>query len=488
LIGDPGRLRQIIMNLVGNAIKFTGAGEIVIKVDCANTDGTCCKTGKDVDSKNEEICELLFSVHDTGIGLPVHKKDKLFHAFTQADSSTTREYGGTGLGLSISKKIVEMMNGKIWVESPSSQHLNHETQLEKTPSSSGNGNGTSRKKTKGPGSTFYFTAQFNIANEEINQFDFDDLVDLQKKRILVVDDNFTNRRILSEMLRNFDMITDEVENGEQALIRLEDACKSNKPYALIMIDSSMPTIDGFTLAENIKRSNFSGQTIMMLTASGQRGDAARCRELGISAYLTKPIGQSDLLDAIITIFNTPQNRHKKKITGKYENAECSSQLVTRHSLREKKTIQTKNTEHDDHILVVEDNKSNQMIVEHLLKKMGLKTVIVQNGKEAVDIFVKEKFDLIFMDIQMPIMDGYEATAEIRRLEEISGKHIPIIALTAHSMKGDKEKCIRAKMDDYLPKPIHIKELQLILDKWLIGLMNSEKKKLERIGEYVNINR
>jgi len=405
LSGDPVRLRQIVINLVGNAIKFTERGEVVVHVE--------------PESKTGDAIVLHYSVSDTGIGIPADNQQLIFEAFSQSDSSTTRKYGGTGLGLAISARLVRMMGGRIWVESE-----------------------------PGLGSTFHFTVPFEIPKELAATPVALEPVSLRGQCVLVVDDNATNRRILEEMLSNWHMKPTMAEGGLQALAFLERSRDTGSTYPLVLLDAKMPDMDGFTLAERIKQSpELAGATIMMLTSAGQRGDGARCRELGISAYLTKPIRQSDLLDAIITVL--------AKSPGKAEPVP----LVTRHSLRE-------NQRHLN-ILLAEDNAVNQTLAVRLLEKHGHTVVVTDNGREALAAFENSfpgEFDLLLMDVQMPEMDGFEVTAAIREREKTTLAHVPIMAMTANAMQGDREKCIRSGMDGYVAKPVQVEELLLEIER------------------------
>lgn len=389
LVGDPGRLRQIIVNLVGNAIKFTQQGEIVVRARC--------------ESRDDRELQLHFSIADTGIGIPAEKHALIFEAFAQADSSTTRQYGGTGLGLAISAKLAGFMGGRIWVES-----------------------------VPGTGSTFHFTAQFGIAERENPPAVQTLQTELLHLPVLLVDDNATNRRILADMTRGWGMQPTWVESGTAALERLKRAEAEGHGFKLAIIDSNMPGMNGFALAERIRAEpHLAGAMIMMLTSDGRHGDAARCRELGIAAYLTKPIRKSELLAAILAVLGqTPQ--------------ELSTNLVTRHSLREAFRSLS--------ILAAEDNPVNQKVVVRMLEKMGHRATIAKNGYEALSLLKSGTFDLVLMDVQMPEMDGLTATREIRKNERQTGSHIPIIAMTAHAMKGDKARCLEAGMDGYVTKP------------------------------------
>ncbi len=405
--GDSGRLRQIIINLAGNAIKFTDKGEVALKVQ--------------VEATHEHDRTLRFTVADSGVGIPKGKLQSIFDAFTQADTSTTRKYGGTGLGLTISTRLVEMMGGKIWVESE-----------------------------LGRGSQFHFTAQLGIADTKVIEVGAIAPPEiLRAVKVLVVDDNRTNRRILEGMLRRWEMKSSSAQDGEEALTKLSEAQEAGEPFALILMDMHMPKMDGFELIEKIRQSPHpSTATIMMLTSAGHRGDAARCQELGVAAYLLKPIRQSELREAIARVLGA---REQKGTTP----------LVTRYSLHDAREPVA-----SLRILLAEDNAVNQRLASRLLEKRGHSVVIAGNGREALAALEKESFDLVFMDLQMPVMDGFEATAAIRKKEGANGTHLPVVALTAHAMKGDREKCLAGGMDGYLSKPIRPLELDEILQRYL----------------------
>jgi signal transduction histidine kinase/DNA-binding response OmpR family regulator len=395
LLGDPGRIRQILINLVGNAVKFTEHGEIFVSVE--------------EQSQGPAGTFLRFAVKDTGVGIPADKQEKIFEPFSQADGSMARKYGGTGLGLTICVSLVEMMGGRIWVESQ-----------------------------PGQGSTFFFTVQLAIQSTPSAHsapLDREQLRDLQA---LIVDGNCTNRRVLQEMLNLWGMKPTAVEGGRAALQALETAKSTGHPFSLVLFDGEMPEIDGFALAEQIRRApDLVVATIMMCTSAGQLGDGARCRELGISAYLPKPIRQSELFDSICQVL---QKESPKK----------NPVLVTRHTLREDKNR--------SRVLLAEDNAVNQALAVRLLEKRGYAVSVVGNGRAAIAALEKERFDVVLMDVQMPEMDGFEATAAIRAKEETAGSHIPIIAMTAHALKGDQERCLAAGMDGYVSKPIRTNEL------------------------------
>jgi PAS domain S-box-containing protein len=400
--GDPGRLRQVLVNLVSNAVKFTEHGEVMVQV------AKLSETAKDV--------QLHFSVSDTGMGISREKQKAIFEPFTQADASSTRRFGGTGLGLTISSQLVEMMGGRIWVESE-----------------------------LGKGSTFHFEVRLGMAEPVTERAAPLDTACLQNMPVLVVDDNSINRRILAEMLSWWGMSPTLTAGAAAALASMQEAQAAGKPFPLVIVDAQMPGMDGFTLAERIKLDpRLAGAIIMMLTSGGQRGDAARCRELGVSAYLTKPIGESDLLRATL------------QVLGKGEPAARQAQLVTRHSLGEgRKRLR---------VLVVEDNAVNQILAKRLVEKQGHSAAAVASGREALEALERGTFDLVLMDVQMPDVDGLEAAAAIRQRERHTGAHLPIIAMTAGAMQGDKERCLEAGMDAYISKPVNVSELFTAIER------------------------
>jgi two-component system, sensor histidine kinase and response regulator len=404
LSGDPGRLRQILVNLVGNAIKFTRQGEVVVTVE---------KVSQDAGS-----VELHFKVKDTGIGIPAEKHGLLFKAFSQADSSTTRKYGGTGLGLAISARLVALMKGKVWLES-----------------------------TEGKGSTFHFTARFTPVTAKTEPATTVLKAELQGLPVLVVDDNETNRRILCGMTRGWGMKPCSAESGALALDALESAQQKGDPFRLLLIDGNMPVMDGFELAQRIQQRRMAAgepeATVLMLTSGGKPGEASRCKQLGISAYLLKPVLKADLMAAILKALSEQQGEMRSAAT-----------LVTRQILR--------GPAHKLRILVAEDNAVNQAVILRVLQKMGHTSMLAQTGKEALALASTEKFDLAFMDVQMPEMDGLAATAAIRASETVTGTHLPIFAMTAHAMSGDRERCLQAGMDGYITKPVRFSDIEQTL--------------------------
>jgi two-component system sensor histidine kinase/response regulator len=393
IVGDPERLRQIIINLVGNAIKFTESGEVIVRVVQAARDAS--------------QITLQFSVRDTGIGISAENQAVIFKAFTQGDGSTTRQYGGTGLGLTISRQLVELMGGRIWVES----HV-------------------------GEGSTFHFTAIFDTNNLLSSQ---PAPPELRGVRVLVVDDNATNRTILEKMLAHWGMLPTVALDADSAMAELERAQKATDSFRLVLVDVHMPDIDGFALCKRMRDLLGSAETaMMMLRSSGQSDNVARCEEMGVAAYLIKPVSQVELRSTVMRI-----------LSGSKEKSHPQRPVKPRSSPDRASALK---------ILVAEDNSVNQLLVVKLLQKQGHAVVVANNGLEVLASLRKQEFDFILMDIQMPKMGGLEATAVIREYEKATGRHIPIIALTANAMKGDREKCMAAGMDDYLAKPISAERL------------------------------
>ncbi|QDU21319.1 hybrid sensor histidine kinase/response regulator [Urbifossiella limnaea] len=402
LAGDPHRLRQVVVNLIGNAIKFTEAGEVVLDVSRWQDDDGPDAPGGVV---------LHFAVRDTGIGITADQQAKLFRAFAQADTSTTRRYGGTGLGLAISARLVEMMGGRVWLESE-----------------------------VGRGSTFHFTVRFAPARGPVADPAPADPASFRGLSVLVVDDNATNRLILREMLTKWGMRPTVADGGPAALAALEAA---REPFALVLLDAMMPGMDGFDLAERIQRTPaVAGATLMMLSSAGLREDTARCRALGLAAYLTKPVRQSTLLDAIMTALGV-EGAARPGTT-----PDAPGWGAARRPLR---------------VLLAEDNAVNQKLAVRLLEKRGHRVVVVGNGREALAALQRERFDAVLMDVQMPEMDGFAATAAIRAQEREAGGHLPVIAMTAHAMKGDREHCLAEGMDRYVTKPLRPEDLFAALE-------------------------
>lgn len=415
LSGDPGRIRQILTNLAGNAIKFTSTGEVIVDVS--------------IESQTEDRICLHFSVTDTGIGIEPDKQKLIFDVFSQADSSTTRSYGGTGLGLAISTQLVSLMGGNIWVESEF-----------------------------GVGSAFHFTVYLDLKDpaendptlkQDVKKIEWSrhvpSLNDISGLPVLVVDDNKTNRLILEEMLISWGLQPTTVESGISALAEIHRASLTGDRFPLVILDAVMPEMDGFELAKKIKeQSDLAVATIMMFSASVQN-DTDRIVELGISSYLTKPVKQSDLLDTILIALGATQLDEEKEPA---------------HSV--KSLLPT--TKYPLYILLAEDNIVNQRLALRQLNKRGHTVIVVDDGEAALSALDREEFDLILMDIQMPKMDGFEATAAIRAREKITNRHIPIVAMTAHAMKGDRERCLAAGLDDYVSKPLQADILISVIEK------------------------
>ncbi len=398
LIGDPLRLRQILINLTDNAIKFTSKGDVTLRVA--------------VESVTEEAHCLHFSVTDSGIGIPAEKQALIFEAFAQADGTTTRTYGGTGLGLAIAVQLVQQMGGRIWVES-----------------------------TVGQGTTFHFTAHLPVQQTPAPDVRHADPSKLKGLRVLVVDDNAINRRILREMLANWKMQPAVVASGAAALVEMLRAARAGTPFPLVILDGMMPEMDGFMVAEQIREhAELSGATVLMLSSAMPAGAVARCDELGVASFLMKPVSQAELIDAILLALGGAADPEPKA---------AAALEPAGSGLR---------------ILLAEDNVINRALATALLEKRGHSLVHAANGREAVDAAARENFDLIFMDVQMPEMDGFEATQLIREAEQATGRHTPIAAMTAHAMAGDHQRCLAAGMDDYISKPLQKSELLAVIQR------------------------
>jgi CheY-like chemotaxis protein len=356
-----------------------------------------------------------FKISDTGMGIPKGKQDHIFGAFAQADGSTTRRYGGTGLGLAICRQLVTLMGGRIWVESE-----------------------------PGEGSTFHLTAKFGLQREVETRPVSVTTDRLKGIRVLVVDDHPTNRRILTETLGEWRMEAEAAQEGQAALDLLRRRRGEGRPFALAILDVQMPGMDGFTLAERIRRDpDLAGTFLILLPSAGSRGDAARCREMGVEGYLTKPVASVDLLECILTVIGSPRGEERPA-------------LATRHSLRESRRRLR--------VLLADDNPVNRMVGIRLLEKRGHSVVAVEDGRAAVAALEREEYDVLLLDVQMPVMDGFEATARIRAKEAETGRHLPIIALTAHAMEGDRKRCLDAGMDDYASKPIKAEDLFMTIER------------------------
>ena len=404
LVGDPERLRQVLVNLVGNALKFTEHGNVDLRAE--RTEGDSVEA------------RIAFSVSDTGTGIPEDRQKAIFESFTQADGSTTRRYGGTGLGLTISQRFVELMRGRISVLSR-----------------------------PGEGSTFSFTIPLRLQSGDPEPPR--PRQNVRGARVLVADDNATSRKIVLLTLRSFGCLVEEADSGAAALEALQRARGEGRPFEALLLDFQMPGMDGEETAKALfaDRSN-AGTKVLMLTSVVNRGDARRFEAIGCSAYLTKPIRQSQLLDALAeALVDIDPKATKPGWSG----------IITRHSLGER-TVQAAR------VLLVEDNAVNQKVALRILERAGHRADAVGNGAEALQALASIPYDIVLMDVQMPVMDGFEATRRIR-LGEAGASHIPVIAMTAHAMKGDREKCIESGMDDYVPKPIQPKELISVIDRW-----------------------
>jgi CheY-like chemotaxis protein/HPt (histidine-containing phosphotransfer) domain-containing protein len=411
VVGDAGRIRQVMANLVGNAIKFTGSGHVLINVEC--------------ESKDESRSVLLLSVEDTGIGIAEDKLEHIFEKFTQADASTTRRYGGTGLGLAICKQLVELMGGAI-----------------------------SASSRLGEGSTFSFTLSMPRVGEE--SLPSHSYVSLRGLRVLIVDDNEVNRRVLHEQITNWGMRNGGFASGESALTALRAARSVGDPYQIAIIDYMMPGLDGEMLARAIKDDPALGDTVLvMLTSAGHRGEAKRMADAGFEAYLVKPVRQSHLMSALSQAWGSKARKTEAK----------SAADRTRPASRSEQAhlSGTRKAHGDLRLLMAEDNTINQKVALRMLANLGCRVDVAVNGKEAVRMAQIVSYDLILMDCQMPEMNGYEATEEIRRNEE-AGRRVPIVAMTAHAMPGDKERCLESGMDDYVSKPLRQADLRRVIDR------------------------
>jgi signal transduction histidine kinase/DNA-binding response OmpR family regulator len=401
VVGDPTRLRQVVTNLLGNAFKFTAIGEIALHAQVA--------------SRDADSVAVHFSVRDTGIGISPEKQQKIFEPFAQADTTTTRKYGGTGLGLTICLRLVAMMGGRVWVESE-----------------------------PGRGSCFHFTARFGISHKPGGSPPAER--SLQGVAVLIVDDNATNLRVLQETLANWGMQVSAAASASAALALARAAADAGLPLPLVVTDAHMPGEDGFDLARQLRQNpQCAGAAILMLASASQPGDAARCRDLGVAAHLTKPVSSWELRQGICRVLD----RHAEEPPAAVGVTAASPDDLRAAASRK--------------ILLAEDNPVNQVVAVRLLERRGHQVTVAVNGREAVTAAGREPFDLLLMDVQMPEMDGFEATAAIRQAEAGTGRHLPIFAMTAHAMKGDAERCRLAGMDGYLPKPIRPGDLYAVVD-------------------------
>jgi len=418
---DPGRIRQVLTNLIGNAIKFTKYGEVAVYAELVE--------------QTDKNKVFRFSVKDTGIGINEEQQKQLFDKFSQADTSTTRKYGGTGLGLSISKKLVELMGGEIGINSE-----------------------------VGQGATFWFTLPLLTAEDKTEATIYN--TDIKNEKILIVDDNQTNLELMHQLHNIWEIPHTLVDSAKKALAELKLASQTNSPYTIAILDMHMPKVDGLELCKQIQQLPQYAQTkLIMASSQAQRGDAAMMKKAGFKGYLTKPIQQSELFDILLMVSGLKKSK---------------SELITRHTTKELKKFK-------GHILVVEDNATNQLVIEGLLRSLGLTVDLAGNGQEAIAALQSmSNHDLVFMDCQMPVMDGYHATQTIRSEETPLKNHaIPIIAMTANAMAGDKQKCLDVGMDDYLSKPIDSQKVIDVLSRWLpsenINKGQSENVQHEAIG-------
>lgn len=417
LNGDPGRLRQVLTNLIGNAIKFTDQGEVVVEAS--------------TEPLGENKVRLRVEVTDTGIGISKESLSRLFTPFTQADGSTTRQYGGTGLGLAICKQLIELMGGELDCES-----------------------------TLGLGAKFYFTVDLDVST-----FASADMVgsdgNMEGYRVLVIDDNATNRAIVCGQTKRWGMESAGAPSGVSGLEKLETALNEGRPYDFVVLDMHMPDLNGLEVAASIQNNErFDSLRMIMLTSVGLKGDAKMARDSGISAYLTKPVRQRELYEVFL------------KVAG-FENRTGTGSILTKYDL-------SSNTPNFDlSVLVAEDNVTNREVAQAMLTSFGCNVDIVGNGIEALEAVEKKDYDMIFMDCQMPVMDGYQATENIRNREKVKGCRVPIVALTAHALQGDREKCIASGMDDYMTKPFKQQHLQDMLEKvasnFYEGIRDSERR-------------
>lgn len=400
LMGDVGRLNQVIINLVSNAIKFTQHGEIVVQVKPESMD-------------NDKVC-LRIAVSDTGIGIPTEKQQLIFDAFAQIDASSTRKFGGTGLGLSISSRLVELMGGRFWLESK-----------------------------EGKGSTFYFTAWFGQNTKNVPEPAARSLVAVSGLPVLVVDDNAINLRVFAEILTHWGMVPTLVDNGQAAIDALQRMAATGGSFSLILLDAMMPTMDGFMVAKMIRDDpRYETVTIMMLSSADRPDDFERCRDLGINLYVRKPVKHSEFWSAIQIALGS--------------SGATTTEIL--HPTLSKPPRQLK-------ILLAEDNPVNQYMAVVLLEERGHQVEVANNGQEVLDIIEKQSFDLILMDVQMPVMDGFQVTEIIRKREQGSEQHLRIVAMTAHALKGDRERCLASGMDDYIAKPVQEKDLLAMVEGW-----------------------
>ena len=425
VVGDPVRLRQVLFNLVGNAIKFTDNGEVIVSVE--------------EQWRSDGELGIHVTVEDTGIGIPSDRLQSIFDSFTQVDSSMARKFGGTGLGLTITSQLLSLMKGRIWVRSE-----------------------------EGKGSTFHFSLPLKLS-EAASLGGSRDATPLVDKSALIVDDNETNRRILNDMLRHWNMRTTLADGAAAALKELENASRDNCPFDIVLLDGMMPVVDGFQLAGMIKqRPDLKCGTIMMLSSADQPQSAEKCADLQITNFLVKPVGATALLEAIlVALGDETATRQLHQADGGQEDAADDDQIQSKPN----RSLS---------VLVVDDHEANRDLARKILERRGHHCVEAADGQEAVDAVVSSQFDLLLMDVQMPNLDGFQATGRIREQEDSAGARLPIVALTAHAMSGDREKCLAAGMDSYLAKPIDARELVAVVER-LGGVTSSPETQRSKAG-------
>jgi CheY-like chemotaxis protein len=410
VVGDAHRLAQVLINLLGNAIKFTPTGEVALRLSCAGAD-------------TPGTMSLRFEVRDTGIGIPTQQRASIFEPFRQADGSTTRQDGGTGRGLSISRRLVELMGGKLAVDS-----------------------------VVGHGSTFHFTLPMSVTLPQPAERTMPrDWSDLNGRPVLAVDDNATNRALLTGILSHWGMTPITADSGEAALAAIEQAEHSGSPFALILLDVHMPGMSGFDVARALRRRGAAvSSKILMLASDDSAEHGEWCRQLGISTYLVKPVTQRELLSAMLAAVASVPRAAAPVAVAPATPPQRSGRM-----------------------LLVEDNLVNQKLAEAFLRRDGYQVTVVGNGADAVEAIRAERFDAVFMDIQMPVMNGFDATAQMRVIDRERGTRTPVIAMTAHAMQGDRERCLEAGMDDYVSKPIALSELRRVLAHVLRGVSDDD---------------
>jgi CheY-like chemotaxis protein/nitrogen-specific signal transduction histidine kinase len=426
VVGDPGRLRQVIANLVGNAIKFTSEGHVLLSMDVESVDG--------------DAVVIHTQVIDTGVGVPADKQQIVFEPFRQADGSTTRHYGGTGLGLAITSSLVQLMGGRVWLDS-----------------------------VPGNGSTFHFTVRYGIGVTVPEP----EQVSLSGVTVLVVDDTLINRRYFEKTLRRWRMKPTIVDSGPAALDLIASAAGAQNPFRLVLLDANMPGMDGFEVAERLQRMpEAAGTVVMMLSSSGQYNDSARCQGLGMASYMVKPVATADLLKGIVQALSIAavSSTDAASTAG----AHAARAAAAAGADRSSPAATHEQSDAPLRILLVEDNAVNRKLALALLERRGHRVLVAQNGRQALDILAESRVDLVLMDLQMPVMGGLEATAAIRAHEQDVGGHLPVFAMTAHAMKGDRERCLEGGMDGYIAKPINRRELIDLVERVTVDVTHARE--------------